>query len=120
MEVIISRGHDGRQPISAKTKFELGFDRRQLIIETGRSRPGLVAKAYVVQVSEDGHIETRAFGIGRCGDFSLKIAERAGARATEKAVRELHQEALGCAAQMKAAALTHYGQNPVAVAEERA
>lgn len=110
MEFSFSRGFNGKQPLSAKTKIDLGFDRHRLIIETHKSRTGLESTAYVVQVSEDGYLETRAFGVGKCGGFTAKIAERTGARATEKAVQDLHLEALDAAEQMKAAALAHYGQ----------
>lgn len=110
MEVIISRGHDGKQPLSAKTKIDLGFDRRALVIRTSRSNGGLAAEAFVVQDSECGRFETRAYGRGRLGDFSKRLCVREGARATEKAVRSLHDLALVEVDQLKAQAVAYYGQ----------
>lgn len=108
MEVMISRGEDGKQPLCAKTKIDLGFDRRALVIRTSRSGTGLEAEAYVVQ--ECGRFESRAYGRGKFADFSQRLRFRKSARDTEKAVLALHEAALASVERVKAKALAYYGQ----------
>lgn len=110
MEVIISRGHDGKQPLTALTKFDLGFDHRRLIVETASTPAGLEAKAYVVQVSECGRFESRGFVHGKPVDYTADIRIVAGGKATVRTIRALHAEALAEAARIKEDALAFCGQ----------
>lgn len=110
MEVMISRGDDGNQPLCAKTKIDLGFDRRALVIRTSRSGMGLESQAFVVQDSECGRFESRAYGRGKYGDFSQRLRFRNAARDTEKAVLSLHDAALANVERVMAKALAYYGQ----------
>jgi hypothetical protein len=107
----LSRGHDGKGPLTAKSIIDLGFDRRELVIETGRSTKGLQSEAYVQQRSADGLFVSRAFGIAGRGDFSAVVAQREGARATEKALRALHEQALDSLDFVLERALRHYGRS---------
>lgn len=101
-----SNGHDGKQPLKFITKIPLGFDRRELRIETGKaSRGGIEVDARVVQLSECGRTHSHAYGRG--GDYSKVIGARA-ARGTEKALLDLHMHGLAMLDQVKAAALAHY------------
>lgn len=109
MEVMISRGDDGHQPLCAKTKIDLGFERRALVIRTSRSGMGLETEAFVVQDSECGRFESRAYGRGTYGDFSQRLRVRKAARDTEKAVLALHEAALASVERVKAKALAYYG-----------
>lgn len=90
------------------TRVPLGFDRRELRIETRRSiwRKTLETSATVVQVHEDGNGYTHALGLGTgCGDFSARVAESA-ARATEAAIVRQHDSV--DIAGVLARALAHY------------
>jgi len=107
----LSRGHDGNGPLTAKSIIDLGFDRRELAIETKRSTQGLQSEAYVQQRSADGLFVSRAYGIAGRGDFSAVIAQREGARATEKALGALHDQALGRLDFVMERALRHYGRS---------
>lgn len=103
-----SNGHDGKQPLKLITKIPLGFDRRELRIETGKaSRGGIAVDARVVQLSECGRMHTHAYGLGAGGDFS-KVIEVRPVRGTEKALLDLHMHGLAKLDEVKGAAMAHY------------
>ena len=108
--IVLSRGYEGKGPLTLTSTIDLGFDRRELESEWKRSTQGRGSEAYVQQRSPDGLFVSRAFGIAGKGDFSAVIAQRPGARATEKALRALHDEALKGLDFAKERALRHYGR----------
>lgn len=110
MNIIINRGNDGKQPPSAINKFDLGSERRRLVIETRKVREGLRCTAYAVQVSPCGHFETRAFGSTAASDYRRDVALRVGARGTEKALLELQAEGLAKLDELLAEARAYYVQ----------
>lgn len=86
-----------RQGITrALSVLPLGFDRRELRIETRKHsfRGGVYCSATVVQVSEDGRSYTHAMSYGAAGDFSKTLAHEKAARATEKAIGTMHERCL--------------------------
>ena len=69
----------------------LGTERRQLKISTNKSdRSGIVTRASVSQVSEDGCSTIHAL----FGDFSVVVLDNKTARGTEKAITAQHALAL--------------------------
>ncbi len=106
-EIVIHRGHDGKGAPRAKTKIDLGLDRRVLLIETSKAAfgPGLRCEARGSQITEDGLSE-----IYSLGNFSERLVEIPGARATEKAIRELHECALRDVKSVVERATAHYQQ----------
>ena len=77
--------------LHVKTVICLGTERRQLKICTNKSdRSGIVTRASVSQVSEDG----RSFIHMLFGDFSVVVLDNKTARGTEKAITAQHALAL--------------------------
>jgi len=109
MEVELTRGRGGHEPLTALTRIDLGFDRRRLVISTSRHNGGLATTAYVGTVSPDGLSLARAYG--KSGDFRSIIAEAPGKRATEKSVLDLHGTALLAIETVTKQALAHYGKS---------
>jgi hypothetical protein len=107
----LSRGHDGKGPLTATSIIDLGFDRRELAIETSRSTQGLQSKAYGQQRSGDGLFVSRVSGNTGRADFIAVVAQREDARATEKALRALHEQALDSLDFVLERALRHYGRS---------
>lgn len=108
--VTLTRGHDGKQPLAAKTKIDLGLDRRVLVIETTKASNGLRCTAYGVQVSQCGLFETRAFGSTGAADFRRDVAFIPAGRATEKAVLALHDQGLAKLEELRTEAHAYYAQ----------
>jgi len=50
VDVVLSRGHDGKQPLSARSEIPLGIERRYLVIDTRKGTHGLCSRARVVQM----------------------------------------------------------------------
>jgi hypothetical protein len=79
-----------------ETVIPLGFDRRELRVETRKHsfRPFIETSASVVQVSEDGRSYTHRFGMSRVPnpetcDYRKTVTSVQG-RATEKALAAQH------------------------------
>lgn len=99
---------DAWKNLRAQTRVDLGFDRRQLRIETCKSGAGIVSRASVLQQTEDGASWTHAFGLAGGGDFSERLSTVPGARCTEKALRTAHEAALRALPEIEARARAHY------------
>jgi hypothetical protein len=91
--VIVKRSSRGE--LSAKTVVPLGFDRRELRIETSKSYNGGVdCSATCVQVDVDGFGYSCRLGLGGDGDYSKRLVVERDMRATEKNIRKVHAAAL--------------------------
>jgi hypothetical protein len=89
MTATYSKDRDGRHIMT--TKIPLDSERRELRIETCKAYAGgVVTRAIVVQLHEDGRGFSHTIGLGAGGDFSVKVVHDHAARATEKAVRAQH------------------------------
>ena len=108
MDTTVRRSQYG--DLFAETVVPLGADRRELRIDTRKGFRGLRTSATVVQVSEDGRSFTHAMGLGTgLGDFSRTLRQQdPKVRATEKAIRSLHADALTEIDATLAAARAHY------------
>lgn len=98
MNAQISKGRDGWE---AKTTIDMGADSRVLIVSTHKTTGGMVTSAMVNK--RDGAFLTWDM----FGDFNKRTVYK-GVRCTEKAVRDLHQQALDSIEQTLAAAAAHY------------
>jgi hypothetical protein len=112
LDLVLTRGHDGKQPLRATTEVELGIERRRLMIETRKGTHGLHSRAWVVQWSECGRHFTHVMGIGGEGDFARTLAHQPGARGTETAIRAMHAQSLAQLDTLRAQALAHYAPKP--------
>lgn len=92
------------------TKVPLGFERRELRIQTRKNtaRGGVDSVAMVVQLNEDDAGFTFAFGRG--GDFFQTLQHEPKARCTETTVRRMHNLAISNLAGLIESARTHYVQ----------
>ena len=99
---------DAWKNLNASTVIDLGFDRRRLRVSTCKGGAGIVSRASVEQVTEDGLGYTHAFGLAGGGDFSERLATVPGARCTEKALRTAHEAALRALPEIEARARAHY------------
>lgn len=100
-----------RGELRARSVVALGFDRRELHIETRKGGRGVSCDASVMQRTEDGRGLTHAFAFGGEGDdFRRTLASDPKARATEKALATMHAAALVNLADVVAAACAHYGK----------
>lgn len=110
MNTTIKRNHEGK--LVAETRIELGFDRRELRIDTQKNHNhyggGVKTGATVVQVSEDGMSYTHVFGLAGDGDWSRTLIHDKTARGTEKTITAQHSTALIDLEAIKAAAVAHY------------
>ena len=96
--------------LRASTVVDLGFDRRELRIETSKGSCGIDTRATVVQVSEDGKSATYALNYGGGGDFSVKLGTPLAKPATEKNIRAQHEQSIADLAPTIAAAMAYYKQ----------
>lgn len=105
-------GRNIRGDLRARSVYPLGFDRRELHVETSKSSPGLSCRATVFRVTDDGRVLEHAFGLGRpgSGDYRATLAQDRTGRATEKAVRTMHERCTAELAATLAAACAHYGK----------
>jgi hypothetical protein len=84
-----------RGELSAMTVVPLGFDRRELRVETSKSYNGGVdCSATCVQVDANGFGYSLRLGLGGDGDYSKRLVVARGMRATEKNIRAVHAQAL--------------------------
>lgn len=118
-EVAIAVGRNMRGDLYAETVMPLGYARRELRIRTDKCARGLSADATVVQVSEDGRSHTHAFSLSRFGqgDYSKQLRLDQKARATEKAIRTMHADALRDVGAVLDEAHAHYAARARAGAE---
>ena len=108
METKLSRDRDGK--LQAETRIPLGFENRELRIETSKHYSGGTATtAKVVEVTESGFRFAIGIGGSGKGDYSKTIAHER-CRATEKAIERLHHKALAQQYAIEAEARAHYGQ----------
>lgn len=109
-QTTLSRGfHD--KALRAKTIIVLGFDRRELHIETSKAvRGGIESDATVYQRTEDGMGLQHAFGLAGGGDYSARLRHDPTGRATEKALRTMHEAALMQADEQVRKVRAFYGQ----------
>jgi hypothetical protein len=98
----------GRDGFEAETVIDLGFDRRQLRIHTGKRSRGLQCTAHVVQVSEDG----KSFTMVLFQDFNQIVVPVEKKRCTERAINDMHEKALMHVDTIIADAKLHYKQAP--------
>lgn len=99
---------DSHNRLRVRTIIDMGFDRRELHIETDKGyRGGIETSATCYQITEDGCGRQHAFGLAGGGDFSkqLKVSP---ARGTEKALLALHTEAMTTIEDTVKACVEHY------------
>lgn len=109
-----------RGELRAKSVFPLGFDARELHIETGKSSPGVTCSATVFRRTADGMGLEHAFGFGAPGgDFRRTLKTDPKARATEKTLSTMHAACLVDLPALMVAACAHYGK-PAPAAETAA
>ena len=108
-------GKDRNGTTRALSVALLGFDNRQLRIETRKHGiyGGVYCNACVVTLNATGY--SHAIGVGRGGDFSKTLLHERGARATVQAIERMHRECMANAAAVLAEAIAYYPQ-PVAQA----
>lgn len=103
----MERDRNGK--LRAKTTIVLGFDSRELHVETSKSyRGGVSCEATVFKVTEN--CMQHAMGLGRGGDFSRTLARNPDARATEKTIRTMHVGAMAGIDAIVAEATTYYAE----------
>lgn len=98
-----------RNGLEAKTVIPMEGNRR-LWITTSKGSRGLWTSASVIH-EKSGGIITHVFG-GAEGDFSESVRRDPKARATEKAIRTMHEDALRDADRIVVAATMHYASLP--------
>jgi hypothetical protein len=105
-ETIVKRTMHG--DLQAETRIPLGFDNKELRITTSKWGGGKVtARASVVTITDVGYtFAIGIFGSGK-GDYSKTVAWEQ-TRATEKAIRRVHAQALAQAYGIEAEARAHY------------
>jgi hypothetical protein len=104
---------NNRGELRARTVITLGFDSRELHIETRKgSRGGVECSAAVFRRTADGLGLEHAFGRG--GDFRRTLKHAPNARATERTLRTVHEECTADARGVTWAALEHYGRTVTA------
>ena len=94
--------------LAAESIYPLRFDRRELRILTMKGSRGLFCNAQCVQVSADG----RSYTFAMFSDYRKVMAEDRAARATERAIRALHESAMAGLPAVVAACRAHYKQPP--------
>lgn len=104
-------GRNMRGELRARSVVPLGFDSRELHIETSKSAPGVSTGAAVHQRTADGVGLSHVFAFGGEGDdFRRTVSRDPKARATEKTLTTMHAAALVDLAALVAAACAHYGK----------
>lgn len=100
-----------RDGLRARTVIVLGFDRRELHIETSKASRGVSCRASVYQKTEDGQGLVHAFAFGGQGDdFRRDLSRDPAARATEKTLTTMHAAALAGLPALLASVHAHYGK----------
>lgn len=114
MDLVTAVSRDRWNNLSATTCIPLGFDNRELRIQTRKHsiHGGIYCNAFVVTITPMGY--SHAIGLGAGGDFSKTLDQDRSARATEKAIRAMHQRCLVAGAYaVLDEAIRHYPQ-PIA------
>lgn len=116
----ITRDNGGKGAISIKSRVDLGFDHRRLILETSKNvfRPGIRCIARVVEVDTASGHEISTMAISKFGarPFTRVVSELESARATEKTLTAMHCKGLEQLQDLVAAAIAHYQPQEKAVA----
>lgn len=101
-------GKDRNGITRALTSIPLGFENRELRIETRKHSiyGGVYCSATVVTITPYGF--SHAIGLGRGGDYSKTIEHSRDQRATERAIAGMHAKCMAGADQILAAAVAHY------------
>lgn len=107
MDTKIYKGHSGWK---AETTVDLGADSRVLRVSTYKSAAGGLFTYATVHKAEGRGLVHMPFS-----DFVRRVSV-AGARCTEKNVRELHQDALARIDSIRGDAIAHYAAKGEGVA----